>query len=313
MPAQLKARLKGIVASAARGLVSLRILPRRVIINVDGGICSQMHFCLVGRVLAARGAEVRFDTNWFRKSGMDNDGRFCRNFDLLKAFPRLDFPVENTGLLRRLYISAFYRHNDYYDTTRAHEWMNVVAPVYFDGYFRDTDGMFGAFFSDLFRVDTSVLPADNLPVLAEIEEAGRGGGSCAVHIRRGDLARYEKAYGDPATVGYFREAVAKVRAESPGTRFFVFSDEPDWCRCHVLPAIGESGVSVVDVNGSDRGWCDLILMSRCNHHVTSQGSMGKYAALLREPAQRAGLVTLPPNATSTEWLCRFPHATAISG
>lgn len=309
----VKTSLKRCASAVGRLLVDMRMLPRRSYVKVDGGICSQMHFYLVGRILARRGHEVRFDTTWYRDSGMDSDGRFCRNFDILKVFPDLDFPIDNTGLIRWLYTKAFYRRNDYYDTAAKTDWQQVSVPVFFDGYFRDSDDMYGKLFDETFVVDTSVLPEDNLVVLSAIDAATRDADSCAVHIRRGDLARYEKAYGEPATAEYFKAATAAVRAENPDVRFFLFSDEPDWCRSHVVPLLGDGEVTVVDVNGSDRGWCDLILMSRCRHHVTSQGSMGKYAALLRTPALRDGLVVLPPNATSSEWTARFAREIAVSG
>jgi hypothetical protein len=34
-------------------------------------------------------------------------------------------------------------------------------------------------------------------------------------------------------------------------------------------------------NGSDKGYIDLYLMSKCDSFITSQGSLGKYARLLR--------------------------------
>ena len=33
-------------------------------------------------------------------------------------------------------------------------------------------------------------------------------------------------------------------------------------------------------NGAERGYYDLFLMSRCHHHITSKGSLGKFASCL---------------------------------
>lgn len=312
MAPDVKSVAKRIVSAVAAGVASAGLLPRRVIVRVDGGICSQMHFWLVGQVFARKGCHVTFDTRWFAECGMDNDGRFSRNFDLLKAFPRLPFRSESEGLIRRLYISAFYSFNNYYDVGSGTSWQKMSPPLYLDGYYRDSDDMFGAMFDESFPVDTGLLPEDNVAVLNDIEAASLSGDSCAVHIRRGDLARYEAAYGSPVSEEYFRQSVSVVLEESPEAHFFLFSDEPDWCREHIVPGLGEAKLTVVDVNGSDRGWCDLILMSRCRHQVTSQGSMGKYAALLRPARLRDGLVTLPPNANSREWPARFDNARIIA-
>lgn len=293
------------VSALARGLAVAGVLPRRVYVRMDGGICSQMHFYLVGESLAVKGLDVRYDTTWYAENGMDNDGKYCRNFDLLKAFPALDLRTGNRDRLRRVYISCFYRYNDYYDPHVGISWQDVSPPVYFDGYFRDSDEMFGCLFDFLFRVDTGLLPDDNIPFLETIEDSNSMADSCAVHIRRGDLARYEKAYGAPVAGAYFKKGISEILTLSPETRFYVFSDEPEWCRENILHDIDSAEITVVDVNGSDRGWCDMILMSRCHHQIASQGSMGKYAALLRPRHLRDGLVTLPPNDNSDEWLMRF--------
>ena len=47
----------------------------------------------------------------------------------------------------------------------------------------------------------------------------------------------------------------------------------------------ETSYFVVENNGSDRGFVDLYLMSRCQSFVSSQGAFGKYARLLGDPSR----------------------------
>ncbi len=280
---------------------------------MDGGICSQMHFYLVGSMLESRGNKVWYDLNWFKTDGKDLDGRFCRNFDLPKLFPRLKFHDTKSSIIRRIYISSFYKLNDYYDTESSMTaWLECDSPTYLDGYFHDTEDMYGATFRKLFEADMSVLPETNIPIKNKIIESSREGDTCAVHIRRGDLARYNRAYGKPVGADYFIKSFARVSEHAEGkVRYFVFSDEPEWFRETIEPSLRQYAITLCDVNGSDRGWCDLLLMSRCHHQITSQGSMGKYAALMRPEDLMDGLVTLPPNTTSAEWERRYLSAITI--
>lgn len=124
----LKRLLKNICAHAARGLVRLRLVPSKIIIHMDGGICSQMHFYLVGMLLSRSGHRVAYDLSWFRDVGTDLDGRMCRNFDLLRIFPGLRFEESRNTILNRIYISLFYRRNDYFGNT--HDSLNGRKPLH---------------------------------------------------------------------------------------------------------------------------------------------------------------------------------------
>lgn len=92
--------------------------------------------------------------------------------------------------------------------------------------------------------------------------------------------------------------------------FFIFSDEPDWCQENVTRFMPEGTYKIMDQNGSDKGYIDLALMSRCHCIIASQGSMGKYGALLRPEGYRDGLVVLLKNHLE-EWGGRFPNVIGI--
>lgn len=314
MKASLRSTAKKVSSAIARLLAKCHLLPDRVIIAMDGGICSQMHFYLVGYMLTLRGEEVQYDLRWFRESGMDLDNRFCRNFDLLRLFPYLDFTEARHGLLTRIYLSAFYRHNNYFtDDEDPFAWLDIRGPRYVDGYFHDPEQMYSEYFRRVFRIVPSHLDSITLKKNEYIKDVARDFDICAVHVRRGDLARYNKAYGEPADIGYFFDACMRVAeyAANP-VWFFIFSDEPEWCSRNLLPPLAELHAEVFYMNGSDRGYSDLALMSRCHHVITSQGSMGKYAALLREEEHLDGLVVLPDTPYSRPWIRRFANAEVIA-
>ncbi len=309
---RLKTLLKNLIKEGVGSLDKVGLVPNVVVVRMDGGICSQMHFYLVGEMLKRRGCDVRFDLSWFRECGKDMDGRFARNYDLERAFPCLEVKKASPLLCRLLKIGFMY-HNDYFGIQESSmDWMEIVGPAYMDGYYRDSEEMYSTVFKQVFRVDDSVLDKDNLKLLNEIILANTAGSAVAVHVRRGDLSSFVKAYGAPASIVYFKKSVEYVRRISGEAKFFIFSDESDWCRNELPESFGDADFKICDINGSERGYCDMILMSHCRHHITSQGSLGKYAAMLRNERLCDGLVLLPPNEPSREWLSRFNNCKIVN-
>lgn len=280
---------------------------------MDGGICSQMHFYLVGRMLEASGNKVVYDLDWYKKVGKDLDGIHSRNFNLTELFPHLAIDCRLRAWERQVYVSAFYRHNDYFKSgSSSADWLGASAPLYFDGYFRDSEEMYGDLFRKSFAPSPLVFEGKDKATYTQITESPRP--SCAIHVRRGDLSRFNTAYGLPPSPCYFKNAVEAVKKENGNAPvdFYIFSDEPHWCERNILPMLGAGrNVTIVDNNDSAKGYIDLALMSFCRHIIASQGSMGKYAALMRENMNQDGMVVLPPNPTSEEWLGRFRRAVIV--
>lgn len=292
----------------------MHLIPSRIILKVDGGICSQMHFYMIGRLLESNhNCKVNYDITWFETTAKDTDGRFSRNFDLLKMFPDIPFKAENSGFIRKIYISCFYRLNRYCEHSPSELFSKTTSPpLFLDGYFSDPPQLYSIWFDRLFKVNTDVLPEDNLKVLSQIKNANTVGETCAVHIRRGDLSHEHPIYGKPCQTSYFIDAFNKISNIGVPMTFFVFSDEPNWFKENIKSYLTYHDIKIIDLNGSDRGWCDLILMSLCRHQITSHGSMGKYAAMLRDTSDKNGIVILPDNKISYEWKDRFPNSIIIS-
>lgn len=241
----------------------------QIIIRVDGGICSQIAFVSIGRYLQAKypSAEVRYDLSWFEDYGKDLNGNFVRNWDFEKAFPSLAIKTASRQEAEKL----AKRHPRVGTDVTAY-----VPPVYVGGYphfdpilYVEAPRMRDAFCPELGDASRGVLD--------EIESCE----ACAIHVRRGDLANYDVVYGKPATAEYFVRAIKIVGALASGVRFFLFSDEPEWVSAKLLPKLpAEFAYKVVMGNGSDRGFEDLFLISRCEHVISSAGSLGVVGALL---------------------------------
>jgi len=101
------------------------------------------------------------------------------------------------------------------------------------------------------------------------------GASVFLHVRRGDyLQASTNAYHGMPTMNYYNEAIRNIQDYFEDAKFFVFSDEPAWCRT-VFPA----SFVIVDHN-MDVPHEDLWLMSLCRNAVMANSSFSWWGAWL---------------------------------
>jgi hypothetical protein len=85
-----------------------------------------------------------------------------------------------------------------------------------------------------------------------------------------------------------------MRERVPGARFFIFSDDPDWCCEHfkdddVAAIIGRSSyaTAITDRRHEASPLDDLHLMSLASHHIIANSSYSWWAAWLgKKPGQQ---------------------------
>ena len=287
-------------------LLKANVFTPKVVVRMDGGICSQMHFFLIGQLFHKKGWCVEYDLSWF-KNGKDLTGCFERNFDLLKLFPNLKFE-KASYLTLKIYSFLFNCENDYFsDKKLSLTYLNLIPPVYLSGYYQDPLSLYTVDFKQYFHVSEDILNERNLLVLNNIQKYEN---SVAIHVRRGDLSQYLEAYGHPASIHYFYEAISYFNKKYNECFYFIFSDEPEWCRAHLVEELPiDNKYQIVDVNGSDKGYMDLVLISKCRHKIASKGSLGKYGSLL---STTFGDVVVCDDASEKEWREIIPNALCFS-
>jgi len=105
--------------------------------------------------------------------------------------------------------------------------------------------------------------------------------SVAIHVRRGDyisLASAANLHG-ALSVDYYINAVRELSQVVQDPRFFVFSDDPDWCQTNLK--LNDNAIYVTHNIGAD-SWQDLMLMARCRHHVIANSSFSWWGAWLAD-------------------------------
>jgi hypothetical protein len=137
------------------------------------------------------------------------------------------------------------------------------------------------------------LPPRSLATERAILDAGER--SVLLHVRRTDSVG--SAYHGLLPMEYYREAAALIVAKVPDPVFFVFSDEPEWCKANFkLPyptTIVEDFNRTVG-NHLGREDADLYLMRLCGHAIIANSSYSWLGAWLG--ADRKGGMVIAPKA-----------------
>lgn len=239
----------------------------------------------LGRVLSARHqVPLMLDASWFNRTGWDQVSHFLRLPIKAQVVRRLHLGAR---LLRRMTGRHYWdfrgvpvlRENpadQAFDPRFLESPADCVILGYFQShrYFESITRELRAELRGLLGAATRPEPA----LAARLKSAN----SVAVHVRRGDYLDHE-VFGVCGT-RYFQGAIQDLRQTLDQPRFFVFSDDPGWCRDQLAAAdveVVDSGMAGLDPLH------DLHLMSLAPHHIICNSTYSWWAAWLGEgPGQQ---------------------------
>jgi len=127
--------------------------------------------------------------------------------------------------------------------------------------------------------------------------------SVAIHVRRGDYVK------DPLFRGicgetYFSNALAALPEARSLYRYFVFSDDPEWCRSRLLPLLGGAEATFVDWNTGTESFRDMQLMGCCRHMILANSSFSWWGAYLN---RHTDPVVIAPEKWCNRHRASYPH------
>lgn len=123
--------------------------------------------------------------------------------------------------------------------------------------------------------------------------------SVSVHVRRGDyvfLSSLPKEFRIDRIITYllwkqpfrteyaicsekyFESAIEYVKGKIVKPTFFIFSDDPEWCK----KQLNVENAIYVDWNGGDNSFRDMQLMSMCKHNVICNSTFSWWGAYLND-------------------------------
>lgn len=246
----------------------------------------------LGRVLAEKhGVPLVMDGSWFNDDGWSQ-------VNCIKNLPgpaagkvRI---VRRCSLGARALLKATGKHYWEYrgvpvlkerqsDHSFDPRFLNAPADCMLFGYFQ-TDLYFREFKTTLrAELDTRHLGLEqgHEALAAKLKESG----SVAIHVRRTDYVGNSLL--DLCGLDYYERSLRQMRDTLDRPRFYIFSDEPDWC----LENFRARDIEVIPRHAGSP-LVDLHLMSLASHHIIANSSYSWWAAWL---GQKSGQqVILPP-------------------
>ena len=116
----------------------------------------------------------------------------------------------------------------------------------------------------------------NLSLLKEIQQTP---GSISLHIRRCDYMTNEnvaKVHGI-TEMSYYEAGVKAMAQKINNPKFYIFSDEPEWCRQNL-----KLNHPTEYISNPGRGSEDMRLMKECRHHIIANSSFSWWGAWMNE-------------------------------
>ncbi|MFC1843883.1 alpha-1,2-fucosyltransferase [Thermodesulfobacteriota bacterium] len=172
----------------------------------------------------------------------------------------------------RLPIQYIKEQNNYFNTEILSEESNIIL----DGYWQSEE--YFKNIRDIILDDLTLLSGpdkENKKMLKRINNSN----SVCLHVRRDDLVSnptLQQFHGN-LTPEYYKKAIGTICDQTIDPDFFIFSDEPEWCKRNIIT---NRPHTYVDINGPDKAPEDLLLMSACKHFIIANSSFSWWGAWL---------------------------------
>ena len=251
----------------------------KLIVLMDGGICSQINQFAIGEYYKDKGYTVEYDLDFFEKNGKDLNGVFDRNYQLDKLID-----LKENQLIKASYYTLKTYKKYFFNAlnTKSDHILDEVSddyypPMYLNNYYCFPSEIFSNIINKYVHLKdiTKVLDEENQKIAQRIINSD----SVGIHVRLGDLAKPVGSY-IPVSLYYYLRAINLP--ELKNKELFFFSEEPNWIEENILPKLDKTIKTNIIKNPSNVGYKDLLLLSLCKHQICSQGSFGPYSYLFNK-------------------------------
>lgn len=239
-------------------------------IELTGGTGNQLFEWALGRALSKEGYDVEYN--------LKNYWAGCpRPFSLFKlGLDKTPVTWTSAGILPVVDEGAFSFQD---------RLLTPPKDCTMRGYFQ-SEKYFSKYAEEI-RSDlrVSLLGRPRQPKTDELLDKILEGNSCSIHVRRGDyLKPAHRDFHGVLGIGYYMHAVSYIQYVNSfdPVNFYVFSDDPDWCKSQFVTTFPTMQMHVVD-HTVDSEHEDLLLMSMCKDAIIANSSFSWWGAWSRIP------------------------------
>lgn len=144
--------------------------------------------------------------------------------------------------------------------------------------------------SDCVGIRDELLKAYTFPAFTSYEnikaaQSIQNCNSVAIHTR---VVDYAYGMSNLMERGYFTKAISYIRKNVPNISFFLFSDDPMWCKTN-LEALGlteNDPITFVDWNKGEESYRDMQLISLCKHQIIPNSSFAWWGSYLNQNPEK---------------------------
>jgi hypothetical protein len=264
-----------------------------VIAFLSGGLGNQMFQFAAAKALALKKSqELKLDISNYQNR---QPGETIREYELAKVFAG-PFELATPADLKEILGWKFIFHQHPFlrrilrklpqieqnwivepDFSYWPDFFNLQPNCLLEGYWQ-SNRYFEDFSEDIkecfrFKMDSFSAP--------EILESIENSNSVSIHIRRGDYVTDKNTAGfhGICDADYYLKAIEMIKKKTTEPRFFVFSDDLGAAR-ELLKDL--KNVFFVNANTADKSHFDMMLMSRCRHHIIANSTFSWWGAWLND-------------------------------
>lgn len=270
---------------------------KKIIIRLSGGLGNQMFQYALGRNLAEKNnAALILDISSFETDSSDTKRHFSLDSFNISAKKATIIDIQSVGIPNTSNKSLsgkigrrFFRTIEYFRPLREKifviepyfafcpDILEVRSSCYLSGvwqsekYFKDIEG--------LIRKEFTLRNKPSIETGNWMEKVS-GCNSVSLHIRRGDYVNIPKTnqFHGVCSLEYYDEAMALITQKIANPVFFVFSDDIGWVKENLKTSRSMFYVS----DNAVPDYEELIIMSKCKHHIIANSSFSWWGAWLNE-------------------------------
>jgi hypothetical protein len=259
-----------------------------IIVKFIGGLGNQMFQYSFYRYLKKNYNDVKADITDFFSYKLHNgyvlEDIFNVKVDKANFYEILQLREENRrGVLYKIKRKILGRKSSHIkEEDFSFTLSSKKQDLYLDGYwgsekyFKDIEGIIRKEFTVKYAPDEQNQNMINQIVNCE---------SVSIHIRRGDFASCPstiKLHGVCSMV-YYKNAIEKLMENINKPHFFIFSDDQQWTQQNMKLSFP---TTFVNINGADKDYEDLRLMSLCKHNIIANSTFSWWSAWLNDNPEK---------------------------
>lgn len=257
------------------------------LIKVTGGLGNQMFIYAFYLQMKKRFPKVRLDLSDMVHYKVHYGYEMNHVFNL----PHTEFCINQPlkKVIEFLFFKKIYERKQPPSSLRAYEKKYLWPLLYFKGFYQ-SERYFADIKDEVRKAFTFDKRNANPQTLRMSDQIASDANAVSLHIRRGDylLPKHWETTGSVCQLPYYQNAIAEMNKKLNQPSYYVFSDDMAWVKEN-LPL---KNVVYIDWNKGEDSWQDMMLMSRCRHHIICNSTFSWWGAWLNP---REDKIVIVPN------------------